>query len=208
MIWSFASGTYASLVAKIATKDLTTSDGFWHSRYLYNCFDVQDMIESFASGATAFLELKNYISHLESYRAQIWDLSYLPTSILLGPILKPIWVYLILQVCLLQLSFQLLISELVEEVQGLNLVLQLITPKSMTRTNFESKISWFCLAGSPLVAIIDFLMFISQQLEELEDQYLEFLQNSPQYFYGTFLEPCGPSWIFLKSYILAVGRPI
>ena len=166
------------------------------------------MIRSFASGATASLELKNYISHLKSYRAQIWNSSYLPTSILLGPILKPIWVYLILQVCLWQLSFQLFISELVEEVQGLNLGLKLITPKSITRVNFDSKISWFCLAGSPLVAILDFLMFIFQRFEELEGQYLDFLQNSAQYFHGTFLESCWPSWIFLKGYISAVWRAL
>ena len=73
MIRSFASGTNASLVAKIETKDITTPDGFWHSRCLYNCVDVPDMIESFASGTTASLELKNYISRLKNYSAQIWN---------------------------------------------------------------------------------------------------------------------------------------
>ena len=94
--------------------------------------------------------------------------------------------------------FLTFISEPVEEVEGLNLGLKLITSKSITRTNFDTKISWFGLAGSAMVVILDFLMFISQQFEELEGQDLEFLQNPPKYFYGTFLEPCWPSWIFLK----------
>ena len=160
------------------------------------------MIELFASGATASLELKNYISRLKSYRAQIWNSSYLPPNLLLEPILKPIWVCSTWQVCLWQLSFCLFISEPVEKIQGLNLGLKLITPKSITRTNYNTKISWFGLAGSAMVAILDFLMFISQQAK-----IWNFCKIPPNIF-GTFLEPCWPSWIFLKGYISALGRAI
>ena len=48
------------------------------------------------------------------------------------------------------------ISELVEEVEGLNLGLKVITSKSIARTNFDTKISWFGLAGSAMVVILDF----------------------------------------------------
>ena len=69
--------------------------------------------------------------------------------------------------------------------------LKLITSKSITRTNFDTKISWFGLAGSAMVVILDFLMFISQQFEELEGQDLEFLQNPPNIFMGPFWNHVG-----------------
>merc|ERR1712112_190846 len=36
------------------------------------------------------IELKNYLSRLKSYRAEIWNLSLSPQKLFKGPILKPI----------------------------------------------------------------------------------------------------------------------
>ena len=67
MIWSFASGSNASLVSKNGIKKFipllwiksSPVDGFWCLRCLNDRIEVPDMIESFASGATASLVAKN-----------------------------------------------------------------------------------------------------------------------------------------------------
>ena len=67
MIWSFASGVNASLVAKIRTKKIipllsiksSPVDRFQSLRCLNNRIDLPDMIGSFASVATASLVAKN-----------------------------------------------------------------------------------------------------------------------------------------------------
>ena len=48
------------------------------------------------------------------------------------------------------------ISQLFEELQGSNSEFELITPKPITRTYFETNLSRFCLAGLPMEAILDF----------------------------------------------------
>ena len=47
------------------------------------------------------------------------------------------------------------ISQLFEELQGSNSEFELITPKPITRTYFETNLSRFCLAGLPLAAIFN-----------------------------------------------------
>ena len=48
------------------------------------------------------------------------------------------------------------ISQLFEELQGSNSEFELITPKPITRTYFETNLSRFCLAGLPMAAILNF----------------------------------------------------
>ena len=48
------------------------------------------------------------------------------------------------------------ISQLFEELQGSNSEFELITPKPITRTYFETNLSRFCLTGLPMEAICDF----------------------------------------------------
>ena len=48
------------------------------------------------------------------------------------------------------------LSQLFEELQGWNLKFKLITPKYITGTYFDTKLSKFDLAGFIMVAILDF----------------------------------------------------
>ena len=94
------------------------------------------------------------------------------------------------------LDIWMFISQLFQELQGWNLESKLITPKSLTGTYFDTKLSRFGFEGSAMVAILEFEMFISQQFQELQGWNLEFLLITPKYFMGLFPEPCQPSWIF------------
>ena len=55
-----------------------------------------------------------------------------------------------------------------DELHGSNLEFKLITPKPITGTYFETNLSRFYLAGLPMVAILDFQMFIYQPFQDLE----------------------------------------
>ena len=55
-----------------------------------------------------------------------------------------------------------------KELEGSNQGFKLITPKSITGTYFDTKLRRFDLAGSLKAAILDFQMFISQLLKELQ----------------------------------------
>ena len=57
------------------------------------------------------------------------------------------------------------LSQPFEELQGSNSEFKLITPKPITGAYFDTNLSRFGLAGLPMVAILDFLMFISQLFE-------------------------------------------
>ena len=54
------------------------------------------------------------------------------------------------------LDFQMSISQLFEELQGWNSEFKLITPKSITGTYFDTKLSTFGLTGLLKAAILDF----------------------------------------------------
>ena len=64
------------------------------------------------------------------------------------------------------LDIQFFISLPVEELQTLNSEFKLITPKPITGTYFDTKLSRFGLAGSAMTAILKFQMFKSELLEE------------------------------------------
>ena len=66
------------------------------------------------------------------------------------------------------LDFQMSISQPFEELQEWNLEFKLITPKSITGTSSDAKLSGFGLASLPMVVILDFQMSISQTFEEAE----------------------------------------
>ena len=66
------------------------------------------------------------------------------------------------------LDIDMSISQLFEELQGWNSEFKLITPKSITRTYSDTKLSMFGLAGLSMAAILDFQMSISQPFEELQ----------------------------------------
>ena len=63
---------------------------------------------------------------------------------------------------------QMSISQPFEELQGLNSEFKLITPKSITTTYSDTKLSMFGLASLLMVAILDFQKSISQSIEELQ----------------------------------------
>ena len=71
------------------------------------------------------------------------------------------------------LDFQMFISQPLEELQGWNLEFKLFTPKDITRTYSDTKLSMSGLAGLSMVAILDFQMSISQLFEELQSWNLE-----------------------------------
>ena len=110
------------------------------------------------------------------------------------------------------LDIQFFISLPVEELQTLNSEFKLITPKPITGTYFDTKLSRFGWAGSARVAILKFSIFISQQFEVLQCLNLDFLIIIPKYFYGTLfwnnighLEFCKrlyifPLFTFINSY--------
>ena len=66
------------------------------------------------------------------------------------------------------LDFQMSIYQLFEELQGWNSEFKLITPKSITGTYSDTKLSRFGLASLPVVAILNFQMSISQMFKEVE----------------------------------------
>ena len=66
------------------------------------------------------------------------------------------------------LDFQMSISQLFEGLQGWNLEFKLITPKSITGTYSDTKLSRFGLASLLVVAILDFKMSISQMFDDVE----------------------------------------
>ena len=88
----------------------------------------------------------------------------------MGPFLEPFW---------LPWIFQKAISQLFEELQGWNLEFKLFTPKYIRGIYFDTKLCRFGLAGFPMVAILDFSMFISQLFEELQGWTLEFKLITP-----------------------------
>ena len=106
------------------------------------------------------------------------------------------------------LDFQMSISRPFEELQGWNSEFKLITPKSITRTYSDTKLSMFGLAGLSMAAILDFQMSISQLFEELQGWNLEFKLIIPKYITRTILMPWRPSWILSKVHISAVWRAI
>ena len=61
-----------------------------------------------------------------------------------------------------------------EELQGSNSELKLITPKPITGTYYETKLSRYGLAGLPMVAILDLKIPLSHLLEELRSINLEY----------------------------------
>ena len=70
-------------------------------------------------------------------------------------------------------DFQMFIYRPFEELQGWNLKFKLITPKSITGTYFDTKLSRFCLAGLSMAAILDIQMYMSQLFEEVQSWNLE-----------------------------------
>ena len=55
-----------------------------------------------------------------------------------------------------------------EELESSNLTLKLIKPQYITFTYFDTNLRMFDWVGLPMVAILDFQMFISQLFEELQ----------------------------------------
>ena len=96
------------------------------------------------------------------------------------------------------LDFQMFISQLFEELQSWNSEFKLITPKPITGTYFDTKLSRFGLAGSAMVAILEFSMFISQQFEELQGWNLDFFIID-KLLIGSILEPYCLLLIFQKA---------
>ena len=83
------------------------------------------------------------------------------------------------------LDFQMSISQLFEKLQGWNSEFKLITPKYITGTYSDTKLSRFRLASLPTAAILDFKMFISQMFEELQGWNWEFKLITPKSNTGT-----------------------
>ena len=71
------------------------------------------------------------------------------------------------------------ISQPFKELQGWNLEFKLITPKSITGTYSDTKLSRFGLASLPMVVILDFQMSISQLFEKLQSWNLELKLITP-----------------------------
>ena len=69
--------------------------------------------------------------------------------------------------------------QLIEELQGWNLEFKLITPKSITGTYFDTKLSRHGLAGLTMAATLDFQISLSQLFEELQGWNLEFKLITP-----------------------------
>ena len=66
------------------------------------------------------------------------------------------------------LDFLFFISLPFEELKSLNSEFKLITPKPITGTYFDTKLSKFRWAASARVAILKFPIFISQSFKELK----------------------------------------
>ena len=79
---------------------------------------------------------------------------------------------------------EMLFSQLFQDVEGWNGEFKLITPKFIAVSYFDTKPTRFGLAGSFMVAILDFSMFIYQMFEQLLGSNLEFL----------LITPIGPIW--------------
>ena len=191
MIGSFASGATASLVAKNGTNQLSQlfEDGFWCSRCLNDCIKVPNMIGSFTSDATASLgakkELKNYYTTVDKIittgQILVFDVSkwlswheyYHGAKVnrfgLAGLSTAAI------------LDFQMSISRPFEELQGWNSEFKPITPKSITKTYIDTKLSMFGLVSLLMAAFLDFQKSISQPFEELQGWNLEFKLITPKY---------------------------
>ena len=73
-----------------------------------------------------------------------------------------------------------MLYELFEEVQSLYFKLKLITPKYITWTYFDTKLSRFGLAGLPMVAILDLKMPLSHLFEYC----LEYQSKTPNLSLG------------------------
>ena len=106
------------------------------------------------------------------------------------------------------LDFQMSISQLFEKLQGWNSEFKLITPKYITGTYSDTKLSRFGLASLPMAAILDFKMFIYQPFEELQGWNLEFKLITPKSITGTYFDIVVAILNFSKDYILAVWRAI
>ena len=61
------------------------------------------------------------------------------------------------------------ITQLFEGLQGSIEEFKLITPKPITGTYFENNLSRFCLAGLPMVAILDFLSHLKSKRVEIQN---------------------------------------
>ena len=81
---------------------------------------------------------------------------------------------------------------------------RLFTPKSITVTYFDTKLSRFGLAGLPIVAILDFKMFISQPFEELQGKNLELKLITPKSITGTFFDTRLSRYNFAGSAMVAI----
>ena len=84
------------------------------------------------------------------------------------------------------LDFQMSISRPFEELQGWNSEFKLITPKSITGTYSDTKVSMFGLASLLMAAILDFKKSISQPFEELQSWNSEFKLITPKSITGTY----------------------
>ena len=96
------------------------------------------------------------------------------------------------------LDFQMSISQPFEELQGWNLEFKLFTPKYITRTYSDTKLSMFGLASLPMAAILDFQMSISQLFEELQGWNLAFKLITPKSIAETYFYPVAAILDFVK----------
>ena len=60
------------------------------------------------------------------------------------------------------LDFQMTISQLFQDLHGSNLKFKLINPQPITRTYMDTNLRRFGLAGLPMAAILNFIIFMSQ----------------------------------------------
>ena len=67
------------------------------------------------------------------------------------------------------LDFQMTISQLFQDLHSSNLKFKLINPQPITRTYMDTNLRRLGLAGLPMAAILNFLMSIYQPSEELQD---------------------------------------
>ena len=163
------------------------------------------MIGLFASGATASLVAKNGTKkNIPLLRIKsppvngFWCLrclnAHLDMSITMGPNRFGLAGLPMAAI----FDFQMSKSQLFEELHGWNLEFKLITPKSNTGTNFYTKLSRVGLACSPLAAILDFHMSISEPFEELHGWNLEFMLIIPKSITGTYFDAMAAILDFVK----------
>ena len=118
-------------------------DGFWHSRCLKQYSTTVDKI--ITGGQIFMFEASEHLSwHQYSHETKLSRLGLAGLTMVVN------------------LDFQMTISQLFQDLHGSNLKFKLINPQPITRTYMDTNLRRFGLAGLPMAAILNFIIFMSQ----------------------------------------------